>query len=48
MRLPKEQQDAVRERMLRMTRRRENLDGARIAAELSRAYDLVVHQRRFC
>ena len=41
-RLAAQQQDAMRRRMLAMTQQQQRLDGARIALQLSRAYQRVI------
>lgn len=41
-RLPAEQQDAMRRRMLAMTQQQQRLNGDRIAQQLSRAYQRVI------
>lgn len=48
VRIPEAQQQEVKDRMLCMSRRNGGLDGQRIAAELAKAYNGVVHGHVFC
>jgi len=48
VRIPKAQQQEVKDRMLCMSRRNGGLDGQKIATELAKAYNGVVHGHVFC